>query len=63
MDFSMTQNSFLLEGALNEIMHIFLEVFRMCGSCFYMLICSGNLRIFPDYTTTTVVFIMEFIAS
>jgi len=53
MDFSMTQNGFLLEGALNEIMHIFREIFRMCGSCFYMLMCSGNLRIFPNYTFTT----------
>jgi len=48
----MTQNGFLLEVALNEIMYIFGEVFRMCGSCFYMLVCSGNLRIFQNYTVT-----------
>jgi len=35
-------------------MHIFGEVYRMFGSCVYMLMCSGNLHIFPYYTTTTV---------
>ena len=50
----MTQNGFLLEGALKEIMHIFGEVYRMCGSCVYMLMRYGNLHIFPNYITTTV---------
>jgi hypothetical protein len=48
------QYGFHVECALNEIMHNLGEVFLICGSYFYLLMHSDNLRIFPNYTITTV---------